>query len=137
MANDRLFIACDHCGAFTGLAKYFPSNGISEMTVSGAQQFAKWMTRHFACNPAERLRAHALDYGPGFVFLTEKTLSMCGGQDGPQPWPIITPAKTWIERNLIIRANDLLEANVRLEQRARDAEQRLKELTGASQTKDD
>ena len=68
MSNDRLFIACDVCGATLRLAKWYPSSGF--MCLDRLEESLKtFLDRHFGC----RQDGIANDLGgrAGFYFKVE------------------------------------------------------------------
>lgn len=79
MANDRVMIRCEGCGAWKMLLKHFPSalgtrdNGILE-----------WIESHCPCHP--RFDLSDLGGNPGFSLLTENANDLdMAKQNAPPP----------------------------------------------------
>jgi len=69
MANDRLILVCDECGARIVLFKYYPSPEMSYSPVQGERLTDFFCTHVFQCHP----KAYAPELGRtvGFRLLTE------------------------------------------------------------------
>ncbi len=79
MANDRIFVVCEWCGAHDMLGKYYPSNGAD---IDG-ERLARFYRIHRCCHPRHGTRdlVGSTDLGPslGLSLLTEMGFCAKGG----------------------------------------------------------
>ena len=61
MANDRVFIVCERCGAVEVLTKYYPSHG-AHLEGDQPTKLTRFYADHIDCTPTEQ------DLGPCVLF---------------------------------------------------------------------
>ena len=70
MANDRVMMRCDGCGAWKMFLKHYPGD-LSTYTARHQVEFLCWVDAHCACHPD--FNGTSLKGNPGFSLWTEGT----------------------------------------------------------------